>query len=131
MTAARTSCRPWRTPWTGSTGRSSSGRTSRAGRASRGGGKTFPPGAGGGPPGGPFVIGSNIAGEPGFEGRVKIFRYWTRVLTSVENTELYSAGVPVLHEALPDSFKVGLRCAYDMNEPYGNREDAHGSSDLS
>lgn len=80
--------------------------------------------------GGPFHIGSNIATDPGLDGKMKIFRYWNRLITGVEVAALYNSGTPVVFSGLTDALKKDLKCAYDFNEPTGIRADAAGSADL-
>lgn len=79
---------------------------------------------------GPFVIGSNINGEPGFDGLVSRFRYWSRLLTTVENAELYNSGEPLFDDEMSDALAVDLRASYPLNEPFGPRADFRGSSIL-
>lgn len=79
---------------------------------------------------GVFSIGTNLAADPGFDGRMWCFRYWDRFLSSSDITDLYNSGRALKFEDLTDDLKVGLRCAYDMDEPYGMRHDASGGADL-
>lgn len=79
---------------------------------------------------GAFMIGSNNSSDPGFDGRIKTFRYWRRVLTNGEVTTLYNSGTPLSFVVLSDSIRKDLRCAYDFDEPIGIRADANGSADL-
>lgn len=77
-----------------------------------------------------FAVGSNEAGVPGFDGTMWMFRAWSRVLDSTEIGTLYNSGRALAYSSLSDSIKVGLRCAYDFDEPYNPRKDSSGGADL-
>lgn len=82
---------------------------------------------------GVFSIGTNLAADPGFDGAIWCVRVWDRAITSTEITDLYNSGQAVKHsdlDTINTTLKVGLRCAYDMDEPYGMRHDASGGADL-
>ncbi|WZO97258.1 LamG-like jellyroll fold domain-containing protein [Isosphaeraceae bacterium EP7] len=79
---------------------------------------------------GPFSIGSNIYGDPGLDGKIMCVRVWSRLLTSVDITNLYNSGTPVLHEEMADEFREGLRGSFDLTEPTGLRDSSSGSGKL-
>lgn len=79
---------------------------------------------------GSFSIGSNFSTDIGFDGQIKLFRYWKRLITPTERGTLYNSGVALTYPSLPETLRNELRCAYDFDEPIGIREDLNGSADL-
>lgn len=80
---------------------------------------------------GPFHIGKNINSDLGFDGKCCFFRYWNRLITGTDVSNLYNSGQGVFTELISDTISQGMRCSNELNEPYGIREDSRGSAHLS
>ena len=75
---------------------------------------------------GPFHLGANINGDSGCDGRLYIWRYWDRILTSGEVNTQYNGGYGVHTDDLDEAIQQGLRCSNMLNEPCGLRRDGKG-----
>lgn len=79
---------------------------------------------------GTFTIGSRNAVDPSFDGQIKFFGYWSRVLNDGDILNLYNNGVPKLVDDFSDYESLNLNGAVDFNDPYGTRFGSSGSLDL-
>lgn len=77
-----------------------------------------------------FCIGDTNTIGQSFDGRVRNFKYWSRVLTSGERTTLYNSGAGLLVPDLSDDIKKGLVICWPLNEPYFQRLPSVGSTPL-
>ena len=71
-------------------------------------------------------------GTPSFDGRMRCFRFWEKVVSAADRTALYNSGTGLFDEdtAFTDAIKDELRATWPMNELRGPREAGEGSTKL-
>lgn len=77
-----------------------------------------------------FQLGSRGDASFPFEGEIAFASYWSRALSAAEVSAFYNGNTPRPYSDLSSSERVDMASFWHLNEPSGQRYDAHGSNHL-